>query len=98
LLDTTNDVSVNITQYENSRRDGLAFEYNRRQTPDKLNQQYNPVPDELRVISQPKGIFLSDILSYAYQDENVGEIMVYIIDSGIDKSLPVNTNSRRCLN
>jgi hypothetical protein len=94
LPDTTNDVSVNITQYENSRRDGLAFEYYKRQSPDNPNQQYNPVADELRVISQPKSIVLSDILSYAYQDENVGEIMVYVIDSGIDKSLPVNTNSR----
>lgn len=94
LPDTTNDVSLNAPKPSGkNRRDELAISDHRRQmpgSPPKPNQQTDNVPDELRVISQPKNIKLKDISSYAYEYETVGHVRVYLIDSGIDKYLPVS--------
>jgi hypothetical protein len=91
LPDTTIDGSLTVPpSSRHKRRDDWGFEEQKRQTlPTTVNQQENPVPDELRVISQPQGQQLAEISSYAYEDEIMGHVMIYIIDSGLDQSLPV---------
>lgn len=54
-----------------------------------LNQQ-TPVAASLKVISQPPGVDLSDIVSYAYQTEPLGQVRVYIIDTGANTLAPVS--------
>jgi len=99
LPDTTNDGSLSVPPPSRQRRrDDLDISDYRHQTPRSIpqakpNQQENPVPDELRVVSQPEGQQLADIASYAYEDEVMGQVMIYIIDSGIDKSLPVRSST-----
>ena len=48
-------------------------------------------PDELKVISQPPGVALSDTISYARQTEAMGHVMVYLVDTGVDPTSPVST-------
>ena len=48
-------------------------------------------PDDLRVISQPPGIALADIASYAWQYEAMGFVRVYIVDTGADSTSPVRS-------
>ena len=55
------------------------------------NQQVG-APDELKVISQPLGITLNAINSYAYQEEVSGNSMVYVVDSGSDPTHPVSAS------
>jgi len=55
------------------------------------NQQVG-APDELKVISQPMGITLNAINSYAYQEEVSGNSMVYVVDSGSDPTHPVSAS------
>jgi len=56
---------------------------------DALNQQ-NPAITSLRVVSQPpNNPVLTDIVTYAYQTEPLGQARLYIVDSGVDTSSPV---------
>jgi hypothetical protein len=55
-----------------------------------LSQQRN-APSALKVISQPTDVpNLADIASYAYQNEPVGQVRIYIIDSGADPQSDVS--------
>lgn len=93
---TTNDASIELQLAGNSRRDRPVFKLDRRNPPN-LNQQLNPDP-ALMVISQPPGIPLAAINSYAYQTEAVGKVMVYIVDTGLDPSMPVRSSRIFCKN
>jgi hypothetical protein len=45
--------------------------------------------DDLKLVSQPPGVALTDISSYAYDDETI-PVVIYIIDSGLDLTTPVS--------
>lgn len=43
----------------------------------------------LKMISQPQGVLLDTIATYAYQEEEAGAARVYVLDSGFDSYHPV---------
>jgi hypothetical protein len=92
------NVSSNVT----ARADGI-FERRpppppqpvRRVQPLTQNQDTFVIPyddslrDDLFLVSQPRGVRLTDISSYAY-DTETRPVVVYVIDTGADLTTPVS--------
>jgi hypothetical protein len=86
--DSTFDAQINGTQVPGTDcPPTLALRGEKRQPP--FVHQDSPVNQELKVISQPPLVRLDDILTYAYQDEVIGNVRVYIVDSEADVSIQV---------
>jgi hypothetical protein len=86
--DSTFDAQINGTQVPGTDcLPALALRGEKREPP--LVHQDSPVIPELKVISQPPLVQLADILTYAYEDEVIGNARVYIVDGGADVSIQV---------
>jgi hypothetical protein len=65
-----------------------------------LNERIQDKVDlpEMKMISQPKGVALSDLRGYTYRVAEPYSTRIYIIDSGVEKSSEVSTKTQESLN
>jgi hypothetical protein len=50
--------------------------------------------DEIRIVSQPRGVAWDSLPKYFYRDDSLAEgTVIYMVDSGANPNLPVSTMS-----